>query len=239
MAVKHVQSAARVLATFEALADHQPVGVGALARILADDKSAVQRALTTLAAAGWIRRAPGDRTRWEVTTRVLGLAHSAQRRTGLRERIRPTLEALRETTRETVILNVPESGQIVVLDVVESMQFVRTAPHVGFVVPPTSSAAGQAILAHLDDAEVTFYAGGPPDVRLRALLAEVRTRGWAVNSGDETPGARAVGAAILGDDHRPIASITISAPAQRLPDPVLDTLGPMLAAAAQALSMVK
>src|SRR5437016_10707192 len=80
MAVKHVQSATRVLATFEALADHQPVGVGALARVLDDDKSAVQRALMTLAEAGWIRRTPADRTRWEVTTRVLALAHGAQRR---------------------------------------------------------------------------------------------------------------------------------------------------------------
>jgi IclR family acetate operon transcriptional repressor len=130
MAVKRLQSAARVLATFEALADNQPLGVGALARVLEDDKSAVQRALMTLAAAGWIRRAAGDGTRWEVTTRVLGLAHTAQRRSGLRDRIRPTLEALRESTGETVILNVPENGQIVVLDVVESMRLVRTAPTV-------------------------------------------------------------------------------------------------------------
>src|SRR5436190_825116 len=110
MAVKHVQSASRVLATFEALAEHQPIGVGALARILEDDKSGVQRALMTLADAGWIERV-GDGTRWEVTSRVLVLA---QRRSGLRERARATLEALRDETEETVILNVPESGQIVV-----------------------------------------------------------------------------------------------------------------------------
>jgi IclR family transcriptional regulator, acetate operon repressor len=237
MAVKHLQSAARVLATFEALADHQPLGVGALARVLDDDKSAVQRALMTLAAAGWIRRASGDGTRWEVTTRVLGLAHRAQRRTGLRERIRPTLEALRDSTGETVILNVPESGQIVVLDVVESMQLVRTAPKVGFVVPATSSAAGQAILAHLDDTDVALYLGGPPDARLRALLAEVRKRGWGVNFGDETPGARAVGVAIIDSEQRPIASITVSAPADRLPDLVIDALGPQLANVARRLSV--
>jgi DNA-binding IclR family transcriptional regulator len=239
MAVKHLKSAARVLTTFEALAEHQPVGVADLARVLDDDKSAVQRALMTLNAAGWIRRASGDRTRWEVTTRVLGLAHRAQRRIGLRERTRPTLEALRECTGETIILNVPENGQIVILDVVESKQLVRTAPQVGFVVPTTSSAAGQAILAHFDEDEVALYVGGPPDARLRALLAEVRRRGWGVNAGDETPGARAVGSAILGDDQRPIASITISAPAERLPDPVLNALGPQVADAARRLSVAE
>ena len=124
----------------------------------------------TLASAGWIRRASGDGTQWEVTTRVLGLANRAQTPIWATERTRPTLQALRESTGETIILNVPEGGKIVVLDVVESMQLVRTAPKVGFVVPATSSAAGQAILAHLDDAEVTFYVGGPPDAQLRELL---------------------------------------------------------------------
>jgi IclR family acetate operon transcriptional repressor len=239
MAVKRLQSATRVLATFEALADNQPLGVGALARVLEDDKSAVQRALMTLAAAGWIRRAAGDGTRWEVTTRVLGLALTAQRRSGLRDRIRPTLEALRESTGETVILNVPENGQIVVLDVVESMRLVRTAPTVGFVVPATSSAAGQAILAHLEDTEVARFVGGPPDDRLRTRLAEVRKRGWGVNFGDETPGARAVGVAIMDGEHRPIASITVSAPADRLPDATIEVLGPQLADAVRRLSVVE
>ena len=237
MAVKRLQSAARVLATFEALADNQPLGVGALARVLDDDKSAVQRALMTLAAAGWIRRSSGDESQWEVTTRVLGLANMAQSRSGLRERIRPTLEALRNSTGETVILNVPESGQIIILDVFESTHLVRTAPKVGFVVPAMSSAAGQAILAHLAAAEVAFFVGGPPDAQLQGLLGEVRERGWSVNAGDETPGARAVGAAIMDNVQRPIASITISAPADRLPDKTIDVVGPQLAAIARRLSV--
>ena len=239
MAVKQVQSAARVLATFEALADNQPLGVGALARVLGDDKSAVQRALMTLSAAGWIRRAGGDGSQWEVTTRILGLANRAQRRSGLRDRIRPALEILRQSTDETIILNVPESGQIVVLDVVESTQLVRTAPKVGFVVPALSSAAGQAILAHLDDAGVALYAGRPPDARLRKRLADVRERGWSINAGDESPGARAVGVAIIGNEQRPVASITVSAPADRLPDATIEVLGPQLVALAHRLSDVE
>src|SRR5206468_3522718 len=112
MAVKHVQSATRVLATFEALADHQPVGFGALA---------------------------------------------------------------------------------VVLDVAESNQLVRTVPGIGLVVPPLTSAAGQAILAHLPVAQLPDY--GVTDGIER--LAAVRARGWSVNDRDATPGASAVGAAIL------------------------------------------
>jgi IclR family transcriptional regulator, acetate operon repressor len=233
--VKQVQSAARVLATFEALADHQPVGVGALARVLDDDKSAVQRALMTLAEAGWIQRTPRDPGRWEVTARVLALAHAAHRHTDLRERARPTLQALRDETAETAILNVPTGGRIVTVDVVESTQLVRAAPYVGLVVPSDTSAAGQAILAHLPADELVPYLGGPPTAALLGRLAEVRERGWSINDQDVTRDARGVGAPVLDSRGRPLAAITISAPADRLPPSAMPALGARVAAAARAL----
>ena len=56
---------ARVLEVFEAVAEHQPVGVAALSRMLGIDKSAVQRALVTLAEQGWIQARDDPTTRWE------------------------------------------------------------------------------------------------------------------------------------------------------------------------------
>ena len=102
MTVKPVRAAERVLATLEALAEHQPIGVGALARLLGDDKSAVQRALVTLAHAGWIRPAPGDQARWELSTRALVVAEHAQRRSGLLQQLRGSVVALADETGETV-----------------------------------------------------------------------------------------------------------------------------------------
>ena len=100
MAVKHLRLA-RVLATFEALADHQPVGVGALARVLDDDKSAVQRALMTLAAAQMRFTAPrGSGTRWEVTTACSASPIVPSARTGLRERIPDARGIAREHWRD-------------------------------------------------------------------------------------------------------------------------------------------
>jgi IclR family acetate operon transcriptional repressor len=224
-----------VLATFEALAEHQPIGVGALARALGDDKSAVQRALMTLSEAGWIRRTSADPARWEVTTRALRIAHDAYQRTGLRERVRPALEQLRAGTGETAILNVPEAGEVVVVDVAESPQMLRTAPAVGFVVPVPHSAAGLAILAALPADELVTYLDGPLDDDLRSRLDDVRRRGWSVNDRDATPGASAVGAAVT-EQGRPVASITISGPADRMGHDVLDRLGPIVAAAATGLS---
>jgi IclR family acetate operon transcriptional repressor len=169
-----------------------------------------------------------------VSARVLSLV---QRRAGLRERARATLEALRDETDETIILNVAENGQVIVLDVAESSQLIRAAPKIGLVVSATDTAAGQAILANLPDAEVPKYLGGvAPDAGLRASLAEVRSRTWALNIGAVYPDARAVGAAILDANHEAIASITVSGPADRMPPALQDALGPVVAAAARRLS---
>jgi IclR family acetate operon transcriptional repressor len=236
VAVKQVQSASRALAAFEALAEHQPMGVGALARVLDDDKSAVQRALVTLAEAGWIQRTTADPGQWELTSRIVTLAQGAHGRASLRARARPVLEALRDETGETLLLSVPEDGKVVVLDVVESNQLVRTAPNVGLAVPAETSAAGTAILAWLPADELDRYVDGPVTRRLRTRLAEVRARGWSVNDRESTPGASAVGAPVLSATGHALGSITISGPASRLPSTELDRLGAVVRDAAARLS---
>ncbi len=102
MAVKRIKSAAKLLATFEAIAEHQPIGVGALARLLDADKSAQQRAIMSLADEGWIQAAPGEPTKWETTARIYVLAHLAQGHSGLRQRARVRLDALRSRTGESI-----------------------------------------------------------------------------------------------------------------------------------------
>lgn len=234
MAVKQVQSAGRVLTTFEALARHQPIGVGALARLLGDDKSAVQRALTTLAAAGWIAPAGGDRAGWELTNHLLRLARTTPGGT-LVDRARPVLEELRDATGETAILNVADAGEVVVLDVVASRAMLRTDPHVGLVVPAATSAGGRAVLAHLPPDELPRYLGEAPTEALLQGLARDRARGWTLNAGDIVPGVSAVGAAVLDAAGRPVAAITLSAPSVRMPSARHAELGAAVAQAAARL----
>jgi IclR family acetate operon transcriptional repressor len=240
MTVKRVRSAERVLFALEVLAEHQPIGVGALARLLEDDKSAVQRALVTLHAAGWIRPAGGDQTRWELTTRALVVAHHAQRRLGLRQRARAALDALRDETGESIILAVPDNDRIVIVDVVESRQLVRTAPHVGMVIPAATSATGQAILAAMHDDEHRAFLGGDPSAAVSATmrdeLALVRQRGWSLNADDVARGATSVGAAILGTDGRPLGGIAVSGLSERMPIDVQEKYGRRVAEVAAAIS---
>jgi IclR family transcriptional regulator, acetate operon repressor len=235
MAVKPLQSLQRALLVVEAVAEHQPIGVGALCRLLDEDKSALQRVLVTLHASGWIRPTGDGATRWELSTRPLVIVGAAQRRSGLVARARPVMTSLREATGETVILAVPDAGRIVALEVVESRHLVRTAPHVGMVLPPETGAAGLAVFAHLDDAGIAAYLGTKPDGTFSADLADTRRRGWSLNPGVVHTGATSIGAAVLDAAGRPVAAVVVSAPSDRLPPDRYPVTGGLVREAAAAL----
>lgn len=236
MAVKVVRSATRVLAVLETVAELQPVGLAVVARHLDADKSAVQRALATLVEDGWIRPAAGEGVRWELTTRALVMSSRATRRSDLRERARPVLERLRDDTGESVLLAVADPPRVVTLDVVESRQLVRAAPHVGMVLPPVGSAAVLALLAHLPPEEVGRYLGHRPDRGERDALAAVRQKGWALNQGAVHAESSGVAAAVLDPDGRAMAAISVSAPTQRLPKARQAEVAALVVAAAASLS---
>ncbi|TAL02786.1 MAG: MarR family transcriptional regulator, partial [Rhodospirillaceae bacterium] len=184
MSVKRSQSAARVLAVLEKIARHQPIGVSELARQLGADKSAVQRAIMTLADEGWIRAAPGTPTRWQPTARILAVAQTALGSDDLRHRARSALEALRDESGESVLLTVPDIGRFVVIDVVESRQLLRTVAPVGMVVPVRGSATSRAILPYMSREQQSELLGGAPDDALLKDFATTIARGYSVSSGD-------------------------------------------------------
>jgi IclR family acetate operon transcriptional repressor len=235
VAVKPLQSLQRALNVIEAISAHQPVGVAALARLLDEDKSAVQRVLVTLQASGWIRPAGDEVTRWEVSSVPLVVAAQAQQRSGVLARARPVLEALRDRTDETTIWAVPDARRVVAVDVVESRQLVRTAPHLGMVMPVDSSAAALAIFAHLDDDEIEPFGAPTVDVTFRRELAEARSRGWSLNDGATVARATSIGAAVLDANSRPVAAIVVSAPSDRLGASQFDAVGELVLQAAASL----
>lgn len=236
MAVKRSQSASRVLAVLEAIARHQPVGVSTLARSLGADKSAVQRALMTLADEGWIRTSVGRPTRWQLTSHILAVAHVAHSSNDLRQRARSTLEALRDESGETVLLNVQDMDGFVVIDALESRQMLRTVPHIGMVVPVRGSATSRAMLPYMGAEQQIALLGHPPDADLLEQFAATRQRGFSVSDGDVVAGSTNIAAPILELDGHPAAAIVISAPSERMPLAEHARVGAMVCRAARNLS---
>ncbi|MFA7587714.1 MAG: IclR family transcriptional regulator [Novosphingobium sp.] len=236
MAVKRSQSATRMLQVFEAVAATQPQGVSALARKLGADKSAVQRDLMTLADAGWIRPAPGHAGQWELTPRILTFARPPHSTDALRQKARPVMEHLRRETGETAYLTVPEADHFVVVDALESFHMLRMGPPIGIVVPIAGSATARAVLPHLAPDEQVRLLGHAIAPELAGEFAATRAQGYAINDGDIQPGAVALASAILDGDGRPVGSLVVTGPAERLPPPRWAEVGQRLREAAWQLS---
>lgn len=236
MAVNPLAGVRRAVDVLEAVARHQPVGVAALARHLGDDKSALQRVLVTLDDCGWIQRAPGTPTRWELAARPYVVFGAARNGAGLLGRARPVLESLRDATGETAFLAVPEGDHLVAVDVVESRDLVRTVLDVGFVLPLRDSASGVALLAGRSADETTEMLGGAVDAATRGEIERTRERGWSLNDGVIARGVTSIGAPVCDETGRAVAVVVVCAPTSRLPPDRFDDVATTVVAAAAALA---
>ncbi|HEX4376587.1 MAG TPA: helix-turn-helix domain-containing protein, partial [Steroidobacteraceae bacterium] len=115
MAVKRSRSASRSLMVLEAIASQQPISISAIARTLEEDRSAVQRAVMTLADQGWIRITTEPPVRWELSARLFAIAHLPYSSSDLRERARRLLVELRDQTGETAFLAIPDVTHFIVI----------------------------------------------------------------------------------------------------------------------------
>ena len=235
MAVKGSSTAARVLTVFEAVAANQPVGVAALSRTLGIDKSAVQRALVTLADQGWIQERDEQMTRWEITPRILTIAHSSRAKADLRHAIQLTLDRLAVETGETAIFNEPDGPRLVVSQVAESRQDLRMVPRIGSNVPARTSATGRVLLPHLSPQRQTELLGDAPDAEFLEVLDACRVRGYAASSEVDAP-SMTIAAPVFDVDGRPIGAVAISGPIERMPPDSHPQLARMVCQAANVLS---
>lgn len=236
MAVKSSSSGARILLALERIAQHQPVGVSELARLLDDNVAAAQRAIATLAEGGWIRLAPGRPTRWELSAHIHSVAQHAHGTHDLRRRARASLEALWKETGESVLLNVPDGNKFIVIDVFESRHYLRSAPPVGLVVNARASATAWAMLPYMSAEDQRGFLGFQPDAELRARFAETHANGFAVSRGDVFPGSTNIAAPVFEMDGRPIGAVLISVPDDRAGPAEEARLGALVRSTAERLS---
>jgi IclR family acetate operon transcriptional repressor len=220
----------------EAIAAHSPIGVSALARLLDTDKNAVQRAIVTLAEAGWIAAAPGPTTRWELTAHIFAVAQMGHRKNDLRTRAKKELERLRDETGETALLTLADMRNFIVADVVASPHVLNASPSIGAITSPRDSATGRAVLPFLDPETQVALLGAAPDPELAEQLQATRRRGYSLVVGGPIEGVTSIAAAIFEIDGRPIGAVVVAGPTERISAEHQARIGGLVAAAARTLS---
>ena len=198
-----------------------------LARALGSSKSTLSRLLGIMARAGYLRRTPAG-GRYALSLRFLRLAEVAQTSFDVARTAEPFVRELWRVTRGTVTLRVLEGHELVTVSILESPEPVRVSHPRGGRVPCTFGAHGKAVLAAMAAADRDRLLDARPPraltprtivsrAPLLAALAETRRRGFAFSDGEAVAGTRAVAAAVVGPDGRPLAALGASFPTSAAP----------------------
>jgi DNA-binding IclR family transcriptional regulator len=243
-----IQSVDRAAALLKAIADSaRPPTVVELAERTGLNRSTAWRLLATLDAHGLVERDPVSQ-RYSVGYAILRIAASAEHDSIVR-RARPVLEQLALETGEAVNLALARGVHLVYVDQIDPPQIL--APNwLGRHVPLHATSSGKAFLAHLDRAERDgllgerlegFTATTRTDrAALETELAAARQDGYAVCNGELEESLYGASSAVLSEQGRPLAVISVWGPESRVPGARLPLLGKLtLGAAGQVRELLR
>jgi IclR family transcriptional regulator, acetate operon repressor len=136
---------------------------------------------------------------------------------------RRVLVDLAQKVHLTVHLSVLRNQQLVYVDKLEADTPFKMRSSAGRIQPVHSSAIGKSVLALLDEGQARTILRTAPLERftsrtvtdVNAVLRQlptIRSRGWATDDEEDEEGTRAIGAAFVDDDGRPMGGISIVAP---------------------------
>lgn len=201
----------------------------------------IHRIVRTLVASGYVRQLPSRR--YALGPRLIGLGDAASRMLG--EWARPELRRLVDAVGETANLAMLDGDAVVYVAQVPSRHTMRMFTEVGRRVPVHCTGVGKALLATLSPAQVrallaragtaaaTPHTVTDPELVVREV-DRVRTRGYAVDDGEQELGVRCVAVAVPGAPSA--TALSVSGPAARLTWTIVEEIAPLLTAAADALA---
>lgn len=221
-----VASVKRALHLMEALLEG-PVGATALAARLGVSKATAFRLARTLQTEGYVVQL--EDSRYALGPRCLMLAAWAFGRIDIRRELRWAEEEIHERTSETAFITVLAGRECVVIDSIPSKRASEVSPAtVGEVYPVHASSSGLAFMAadppfmelFLQEELTAATARTLTDpASVRAAVAEVRKRGYALNHSSWREGVFAASSAVHDATGRAIAALGVMMPEVRLEIP--------------------
>ena len=210
------------------------------------NKATVFRLLHTLQEAGYLDREE-ESGRYRLGMRFYSLGHTVVRHEQLRWQALPPLMTLAETTGETVYVGILYEGDAVVVQIVDGIELVRMHSFVGKRSPAHASALGKVLLAYMPDAEVEEYVRTyglkgftentfTDPAAFREELRSIRDQGFALDREEMARGLRCIGVPITDHTGRPFATVSLSAPADRMSPERIEALVPQVKDAAHDIS---
>ena len=234
------------LRTLELLvSSHLPLGVTEIAGKLALDKANAHRTLAALVRLGYVEQDPSTR-RYSASVKVLEMARSVLDSRDLTVVAAPHLKSLWATAGENTHLAVLAGDHVVYVSTLNGTTLLSANASIGQSGPLHCTATGKSLTANLPRGiveglirSIDYEAFTPntittPEAYERELR-QVRLAGYAVDDREYHPGVRCVAAPIFGIGGL-VASLGISAPADRLDADRLKVMAPIVVDTAARVS---
>jgi len=241
-----VQSVDRAAAILEILARDGEAGVTEVARELGVHKSTASRLLAALDRRELVTQ-DAARGRFRLGVGIVRLAGAASARLDVVQESRPVCRALAQQLGETVNLAILSGREALYLD--QAAGPAALSPHnwAGRRIPLHATSDGKVLLAYLPEAELAACLTPPPLARFTertvtaaaqfpALLAEVRSRGFATAVDELEAGLTAIAAPVRNAEGTVIASVSASGPSFRIPAVRIPVLAAAVRRAADEVS---
>jgi len=242
---KMIGSVASALQLLELLAKSgAALSLADIAAMAGQPKSSVHRMLSSLIHLGYVEQ--GAAARYQLTFKLMGLGIELLSSIDIVKASRVHLEALVRASNENAYLAVPErTGNSIYVARVETSRAVRVHSPLGVPNLICYTATGRSMLAFLPELRerVLSQKLRPPmstsvsDVNeMRAVLAEVERRGYAVTRAQGSPDTGGIAAPIRDVTGGVIASCGIAVPVHRMNDALVRSCVPKVVRAAHAIS---
>lgn len=225
---RSIQSIERVGRILDILRRENGMRLSEIGEELDISLGALHTYLSTLCEQGLVER---DGQRYKLGPELLPLGESYRNNSLLYRAGRSAIKQLASETEEAVHLIIERDGRAMMLYEEFGPQAIGTKYHQQWREQTHASlhctGAGKAILAHLpkerteqiisDHGLERFTENTITDKEtLRAELATIRERGFALADGEEISGVRAVGVPVHSPDNEVLGAISLTAPSNRL-----------------------
>ncbi len=247
MATKTLQSLERGIDLLFLFSAEKPsLSLDDIARALELPESTAYRLAATLCKKSVLARS-NSKKGYELHASLLRLLDGVRAHIDIGGLALPSLEALAQESGETSQLCLLQGNEVVCAEAVCSTNTIRFMPEKGRAVPLHTSALGRAVLAFLPDHVLAKYIRRPglyavtpytvtDPTRMRDVLKQIRTQGFAVSYRQNLLGARGVAVPIFNHQDAVVASLGVSGPHPRFSDAHARNLVPSLLRSARSIS---
>jgi IclR family transcriptional regulator, KDG regulon repressor len=225
MQYQSLERALHILLAFET--QNKELGTAELSDSLGIHRSTVNRILKVLAAYEFLEQTP-ETKKYSLGKANIRLAGSLKNslRTNMVQIAKPYVDDLRDRVGETSMIETLAGRNWVMAYVAEAPGRIRLIAEIGERMPIHIASGGKAFLAFsslevrtrlLGKGLARFTKNTITDPRkLERHFAEIRRQGFAFDKGEYEEGFYAVGSPVLDYQNRPVASVSIAGPPQRI-----------------------